>query len=85
MDDRGRLVITNERLIFLGGNNTFSWPLTKILSIEPFADGVRVNAENKKPVVFRTGSRLAAIVIDRARSQTLTTDIQRADNSPPES
>jgi hypothetical protein len=72
VDDTGRLIVTNERIIFVGARNSFSWPLAKILSIERFSDGLQINPVNKRPVVFTTGSQDAAIIIDRARAGALT-------------
>lgn len=72
VDDTGRLIVTNQRIIFVGAKNSFSWPLSKILSIARFTDGVQINPENKRAVVFRTGSQTAAIIIDRARAGTLS-------------
>ena len=75
VDDDGRLVVTNERLIFVGQRNSFSWPLSKILSIQRFTDGVQVNPLNRRPVIFTTGSQDAGIVIDRARAGSLTKNL----------
>lgn len=75
VDDDGRLVVTNERLIFVGQRNSFSWPLSKILSIQRFTDGVQVNPLNRRPVVFTTGSQDAGIIIDRARAGSLTKNL----------
>jgi hypothetical protein len=71
VDDKGRLIVTNERVLFIGSKNTYAWPFSKILSIQRFTDGVQISPENRKPVVFTTGSEDAAIVIDRARAGTL--------------
>jgi len=76
VDDIGRFVITNERVIFVGRRNSFSWPLSKILSIQRFADGVQVNPVNRRPVVFTTGSQDAGIIIDRARAGSLTKSLR---------
>jgi hypothetical protein len=71
VDDRGRLIVTNQRVIFVGAMSSYAWPLSKILSIQRFTDGVQINPENRKAVVFTTGSEDAGIVIDRARAGTL--------------
>jgi hypothetical protein len=70
-DDKGRLIVTNERILLIGSTNTFAWSLSKILSIQRFTDGVQIGPENKRPVVFTTGDEDAGIVIDRARAGTL--------------
>lgn len=71
VDDKGRLVVTNQRIIFVGALSSHAWPLSKILSIQRFTDGVQINPENKKAIVFTTGSQDAGIAIDRARAGTL--------------
>lgn len=71
VDDKGRLIVTNQRVIFVGAMSSYAWPLSKILSIQRFTDGVQINPENKKTIVFTTGSQDAGIVIDRARTGTL--------------
>lgn len=71
-DDVGELIVTNERVIFVGAHNSLSWPLQKILSIHRFTDGVQINPINKKAMVFTTGSQDAGIIIDRARAGSLS-------------
>jgi hypothetical protein len=71
VDDKGRLIVTNQRVIFVGAMSSYAWPLSKILSIQRFTDGVQINPVNKKAIVFTTGSQDAGIVIDRARAGTL--------------
>ena len=79
-DDAGTLVVTNERVIFVGQRNSFSWPLSKRLSIERFTDGVRINPINHRAVVFTTGSEDAGIIIDRARAGSLAKMLGSAPN-----
>jgi hypothetical protein len=78
VDDDGQLIVTNERVVFVGQRNSFSWPLPKILSIRRFTDGVQINPLNRRPVVFTTGSEDAGIIIDRARSGSLAKSLSLA-------
>lgn len=72
VDDRGILTVTNMRVIFIGAKHSLAWPVSKILSLTPFTDGVQVNPENRSPVVFQTGNEVASIVLQRARQGSLT-------------
>ena len=81
VDDKGRLIVTNQRVIFVGSMNSYAWPLSKILSIQRFTDGVQINPVNKKAIVFTTGSQDAGIVIDRARAGTLAKALGVTDSS----
>jgi hypothetical protein len=46
--DQGKLVLTNQRLVFLGGKRDVVVPLSKLLNVEPFADAVSVAREGKE-------------------------------------
>lgn len=46
--DRGKLIITTERLIFAGGKSTITIPVAKVLHTVLYKNGVDVRAENRK-------------------------------------
>jgi len=46
--DKGTLTITNKRLIFTGAVKNVNIELKKILSIEPYEDGISLNKEGKE-------------------------------------
>ena len=46
--DRGLLVLTNKRLVFLGDKRTSSIDLRKIVAVEPYRDGISVASERRK-------------------------------------
>lgn len=46
--DSGTLVITSERLAFLGSRRTLEKPLKKIVSVLPYSDGVQVHFSNRQ-------------------------------------
>jgi len=46
--DSGKLVLTNKRVIFDGNFNARTIALEKIISIEPYADGIEIACEDKK-------------------------------------
>ena len=46
--DAGSLVVTNQRLAFLGAKRDISVPLEKLLHVEPFADAIAIGREGKE-------------------------------------
>jgi hypothetical protein len=46
--DTGRLVVTNQRIAFIGNLKSTSIPLTKLLHVECYADGLAVFREGKE-------------------------------------
>jgi hypothetical protein len=46
--DSGKLIITSQRVVFLGQNNSIEMLFSKILSLEVFEDGVRIHLSNRK-------------------------------------
>lgn len=69
--DTGRLIITDQRLVYVGDRSTLAAPLRNILNIESYPDGFRVNLTDASPVHFRTGEPTAAIILRRACEGTL--------------
>ncbi len=55
--DRGALVLTNRRLLFIGSRRTVAVPLQSIIDIESYTDGLRVHRQRKqKPELFIFGT-----------------------------
>ena len=46
--DKGTLVITNRRLVFLGDKRDISTPVAKLLHIEPFSNAIGIAREGKE-------------------------------------
>jgi DNA helicase HerA-like ATPase len=46
--DRGTLVVTTQRLVFLGSQRTTSTALPKIIEIKPYSDGLQVHRQDKQ-------------------------------------
>jgi len=46
--DQGTLVVTNQRLVFLGSTRDVSTPVAKLLQIEPFSNGLGISREGKE-------------------------------------
>jgi len=46
--DRGQLIITNKRVVFVGGRKTIDTPYAKLLNIHVFEDGIQVNRASKR-------------------------------------
>ena len=50
--DRGVLTLTTRRIVFAGGKRTINIDLRKILSIEPYKDGIASQRENKQKTEY---------------------------------
>src|SRR6266550_3319938 len=46
--DQGTLVVTNQRLVFLGNKREVSTPVGKLIQIEPFSDAIGIAREGKE-------------------------------------
>lgn len=46
--DQGKLIITTERLVFVGGKSTITIPVAKVLHTVLYKNGVDVRADNRK-------------------------------------
>ncbi|WP_295619996.1 zinc ribbon domain-containing protein [uncultured Methanobrevibacter sp.] len=78
--DSGTFIITNRRVIFVGGNSTTSIDLIKILSINVFKDGISIISENNKDVIYFSGTdrhTLSFAIDGRERTLTLEGNIIR--------
>lgn len=53
--DFGRVVLTNQRLLFFGSRQLVSTPLAGIANLMTLKIGVRVDAENREPIILTTG------------------------------
>lgn len=51
-DDRGIIIATSHRAVFLGSKKTLEMPYSKLLSLEVFEDGLRLHLSNRKTVPF---------------------------------
>jgi hypothetical protein len=50
--DSGVLSITSKRIAFIGANQNFSAPWSKILHVEPMGDGLAISSTNRKKTVM---------------------------------
>ncbi len=46
--DSGSLVVTNQRLVFLGSKRDVAVPLAKLISVEPYSDAISIGREGKE-------------------------------------
>jgi len=46
--DKGTLVVTNQRVVFLGSKRDVSTPIAKVLQVEPFSNAVGIAREGKE-------------------------------------
>lgn len=68
-DDVGTVYLSNERIIFVGARGTKDFPYVHIGSVQPHADGMRVDVLNKLPVAFETGDGRLAVVFGRVMNK----------------
>ncbi|MGB9898549.1 hypothetical protein [Thermanaerothrix sp.] len=53
--DQGTLTITNRRIVFSGSTRTVDVSLNKIISIEPYVDGIAVRTSNRQKAQYFVG------------------------------
>jgi len=63
--DTGILALSDRRLLFVGSMRTVDLPLSKIVRVTPFTDGLRVNLASGKIQQFETGEPNAARMLQR--------------------
>lgn len=65
--DSGKLYITNKRIIFVGNKKNSNIQLSKILSINPFSDGVSIEKDSGKSPIFRLSANadILAMILGR--------------------
>jgi hypothetical protein len=64
--DTGRLTITNKRLVFVGKKEQRSFPLDKVISVDPNLTAVVVSVEGRqKAMAFEAANPLIAMTIIR--------------------
>jgi len=54
--DTGELILTNKRLVFVGSRKSVDIDLRKILSIDPYSDGIALSRSNKKNIEWFIGN-----------------------------
>jgi len=62
--DQGILTLTTKRLIFSGEKNSLTIALTKIVSMEPFKDGVAIRREDRQKTQYFSGINPEIISIE---------------------
>lgn len=73
--DIGTLVITNERVIFIGDENRINIGLREIISINIFNDGISIQRENNSNADYFTGTNQHTLNFEMyGRKQTLVLD-----------
>ena len=64
--DTGDLVITDRRAVFIGGNRTLEFRYDRLIALEQFRDGIRMNVSNRQAAslfIFRSGSPTIAAAL----------------------
>jgi len=62
--DQGSLTLTNKRLVFSGAKRTINIDLRKIVSVEPYSDGIAIRREGKEKTQYFTGIDQAELTIN---------------------
>lgn len=65
VDDRGMLYVSDQRVLFVGVRHTIEIPLSKIVSLKQFTDGLQIDRANAKSIVLRTEGLAVAVVLAR--------------------
>lgn len=64
--DKGRLYVTNNRIIFMGNRKNFNIKYQSILSIVPYTDGVEIEKDSgKSPVLICVNSEMLSRILTR--------------------
>lgn len=61
--DQGTLTLTNKRLVFSGTKRTINIDLKKIISVEPYSDGIALRREGKEKTHYFRGIDQAELTI----------------------
>ncbi len=62
--DEGQLCVTNQRCVFVGKTKSIAIPHGKLVSFEPYADGLMLNPENKKSIMLQLDDgEMASVVL----------------------
>jgi hypothetical protein len=70
--DLGTLAVTSQRVAYLGGRKSMDIPLAKIIGLQVFTDGLRINASNRQnALLFKADDRSDTI------AATITAAMQR--------
>ena len=54
--DKGSLILTNKRLIFIGSKRTTNIDLKRILAVKPYKDGIESQRDNKQKTEYFIGT-----------------------------
>ena len=68
--DQGNLLLTNKRLIFSGGKRSTNIQLKKVLSIDPFDDGIALRREGKQKTEYFVGLKNGHFVVKDEQGDT---------------
>jgi len=73
--DKGTVYVTNKRILFTGAVKNTNIPLSKILSITPYSDGVGIEKDSGKSPILRVSnnSDILAMIIARVIKDSLQT------------
>ncbi len=71
VDDSGTLYVSNQRVVLIGSRRTIDEPFGKIVSVDAYVDGLKLNRSNLAAVVLRTGSPGAGIILRRVMAGEL--------------
>jgi len=64
-DDRGQLLIGNQRVLFVGNEKDIAIPLAHITAVRSFVDGLQIGVANKPLIQFSTPDQMPGQVLKR--------------------
>jgi hypothetical protein len=73
--DQGTFSLTNKRVVFSGSKRTIEIPLKKIISMEPYSDGIAIRRSGKEKTQYFIGVNCAGLTItvdDRIYKESLS-------------
>ncbi|HZO62488.1 MAG TPA: hypothetical protein VFB35_05850, partial [Gaiellaceae bacterium] len=70
--DRGTLVVSSQRAVFLGNQKTLDMPYSKLVSLDVFGDGVQFHVSNRQTApVLQVGAPDVVAAFVHAAAQRL--------------
>ncbi len=65
--DSGQVYITNKRIIFIGNKKNTNIPLNKILSVNPYSDGIGIEKDSGKSPIIRVSNNADILAMTLGR------------------
>lgn len=63
--DDGRVILSNQRMLFVGARETVDVPLVQVVAVTPYSNGFAVHLAKGKMVQFETNEGLGGMMLQR--------------------